>query len=486
MNYESVRKEIISSGVLASEQHIIIGLSGGPDSMCLFDILKKISFDFNLKLYAVHVNHNLRPGVCDKDQYFVEEECRLSGIPCYIENFDCAESAKRRNLTEEEAGRIRRRKAYNMVAEEIQKKGIAKNSISIALGHHADDQAETVLFRIIRGTGVDGLSGMRKIDKDEKGYRIIRPLLDFSKEEIAAYCEEAGIKYCVDETNKDERYVRNWIRCGLIPSILRRNAGFKDGLLRLADTAYRDRAFFEKLATDLVDKVIREETNDRILADGNILRGTDEVIRHRVWNLLLKRVGLNQDVTFIHFDQLEKLLEKASPSAEINMPNGYIARRVYSDIEIINLNSASEFSPAIKIRMCVEHNDDYMCEHNLNEQGIFDSSYCDNIWDGRKILAVFDADAIEGNYGKSMVVIRHRRPGDFIALKGGTKKIQDLFVDDKVPRNERNHIMLAAIDSEVLYIPGFARKSGRPRISKNYKCKHDSRKRIIIETDRSV
>ena len=167
--FHNVKALIQNEELLHEGIHVIIGLSGGPDSVCLFDLLCRLADDMRLRLYPVHVNHQFRPGAAEADQAFTEALCVERGWPCRSFVYDCARIAAEKNLTSEEAGRKARYEAFGIVAAELLRRGIAAQDVAIAIAQNANDQAETILFRILRGTGTDGLAGIAK-----KRYETVR------------------------------------------------------------------------------------------------------------------------------------------------------------------------------------------------------------------------------------------------------------------------------------------------------------------------
>lgn len=167
--FHNVKALIQNEELLHEGMHVIIGLSGGPDSVCLFDLLCRLADDMRLQLYPVHVNHQFRPGAAEADQAFTEALCMERGWPCRSFVYDCARIAEEENLTSEEAGRKARYEAFGIVAAELLRRGIAAQDVAIAIAQNANDQAETILFRILRGTGTDGLAGIAK-----KRYETVR------------------------------------------------------------------------------------------------------------------------------------------------------------------------------------------------------------------------------------------------------------------------------------------------------------------------
>ena len=234
--------------LIENDMHIIIGLSGGPDSVCLFDILCSIAKEnpkMNLKIYAVHVNHKLRPVAAEDDQRYVEELCAEYGVQCYTKIADCLNIARKLNLSSEEAGRKARYDTFSETALNLHStERIPKDKIAIALAHNANDQCETILFRLIRGSGTDGLSGIAYKRFDDNGFAVIRPILDLTRNEIEKYCQERNLSPRIDHTNSENIYTRNKIRNMLIPYIEENfNENITETVNRLGKIASYDREF---------------------------------------------------------------------------------------------------------------------------------------------------------------------------------------------------------------------------------------------------
>jgi len=457
---------------------VVVGFSGGPDSLCLFDLLLDIKEEYKLNLYPVHINHNLRGDASDEDQRFCEEFSGSHGFPCDVYAFDCAETAKERGITTEEAGREFRYDSFLSVAKRA-KKEHSESPVVIAVAQNADDQAETVLMRIIRGTGVDGLAGIPYKRSAGEDVFVIRPLLDIYREEIIDYCSERNLKPRFDHTNDEPVYSRNRIRLELLPSLRDYNPSIKEALIRLAHSAAEDRTFFEAVSNVIYDhtqtkgglhhaatsidghgKVVSgaEVTLDRLM-----LKDEHPAIRRRVISMALKAAGLNEDVGAVHYDAIDEIIKSENPSAQTDLPNGYSARRVYDTIKfgrkVIGDYSARRFTA---------------CELTL--------SALDDVDKIPNTYAAFDLDLLKREFGEDVLDLlefRGRRPGDVMKTEGGTKKIQDLMVDMKIPKDEREAAGLLSIGNQVLWLVP-ANSGIRPRYSSKWRITNETRKIAYI------
>ncbi|MDR1027999.1 MAG: tRNA lysidine(34) synthetase TilS, partial [Clostridiales Family XIII bacterium] len=235
----NIREAIGGMGLIPKGGHVIVGFSGGPDSLCLLHALLHLRAEFDFTVGAVHVNHGFRPGAAEADQAYAERLCADWGIPIDIHTPDVAALARERGETPEEAGRTARYRAFDETAARVERmSGFAPSGIKIAVAQNRNDQAETVLMRLLRGSGPDGLSGMSRRRVSDAGYEVIRPLLAVSRDAIELYCADNGLRPRRDHTNEETGYFRNRIRLELLP-LLRRdyNASVDDALIRLAKIA---------------------------------------------------------------------------------------------------------------------------------------------------------------------------------------------------------------------------------------------------------
>ena len=427
---KTVKETIRQNELIQKGDHIVLGLSGGPDSVCLFSVLGKLSEELDITLEAVHINHKFRPGAAELDAEYVQKICEEAGVICHQYETDCIQKAADEGLTVEEAGRIARYEAFDEVA------GRHGGSVKIAVAQNADDQYETMLFRLMRGTGPDGLAAIQYERKSDRGFSIIRPLLDVEKKAILEYCEAEELSPRIDYTNEQTKYTRNKIRLELIPYIEENfNRGFKSSLSRLSSVLNDDRDYMWQQTAAAMEQVCKDG-----IADVKALAGFHRSIRTRVIMKLIEAAGLTEDVAMTHISTIDGLVCKNSPSGRVNLPSGFEAVFEYGVLRITNSG-------------------DNVREHNT---------------EARKLTAVFDTDEIKKLHPEGEIVIRTRRPGDYIHIGTGSKKIQDLFVDLKIPKGKRDDIQLAAVDSEILWVAGY-------RYSSRYKVTADTKNTQTVE-----
>lgn len=315
---------------------VVIGLSGGPDSLCLFDVLLSLRSRLGIELQAVHVNHMFRPGAADADQKFVEDYCESRGVTCNSFTVDCNKLAEKLDLTSEEAGRKARYDNFALVAKAVEVMGTPHDKVKIVVAHNRNDQAETVLFRLIRGTGTDGLSGMEYRYMGAAGYEILRPLLDTDRKDIIDYCDQLGMKPRMDHTNEEAVYGRNKIRLKIIPEIDKlMDSDVTEAMLRLRDTAAEDRAYMTK-QTETAYKAALEfdPYSDGIRLSREALTKMDDAIRHRVILKAFKEAGLEKDVARVHLLAADGVIAGEQASAALDFPKGYTMRVAYDSVWI--------------------------------------------------------------------------------------------------------------------------------------------------------
>ena len=331
-----IRETIREHNLISNADHIVLGLSGGPDSVCLFHVLLGMAKEMALTIHPVHVNHKFRPGAAEADQEYVEKMCDRFGLEPHVFTVDCSALAEELGMTSEEAGRKARYDAFFRVAEEVAEE--TGGRVKIAVGHNANDQAETVLFRILRGTGMDGIAGMaysrqeRRGSDDGSAFEVIRPLLDVWREDVEAYCKEAGLDPVTDHTNNEELYARNKIRLDLIPHIEEKyNSNFQEGLVRMAEIAAVDKDYFWTQTARLYEELQEPSSGAAAAAEqaGCItlnwrgLAGCHEALRHRIILKAFGEIGLTQDITAERIAGADKVILGAAGGKTVEFPHGY-------------------------------------------------------------------------------------------------------------------------------------------------------------------
>ncbi len=472
MKKNRIIDKIIDGGLILEGSYIIIGLSGGPDSLCLLHSLAQIADSMDLTLIPVHVNHKLRPEA-DAEEENVIRICDRLGLECETFEADCEGVAEELHISTEEAGRQIRYEIFDEVASQVESGGVPRSRINIAVAHNADDQAETVLFRLLRGTGVHGLAGMPAVRNSESGYTIVRPLIDIERSEIEEYIRENRLHPNIDASNMTNDYTRNRIRNELIPHLEKKyNPSIKQALRRYAELAELDDALLNEIAITSMDGNISFEHNpERILLDIGEIRNNPVSINTRIAGFILQTLRLDKFATFELITQLTQLIYSDNPSGSVDLPLGSRAFREYDTIIFTDADEDRKIEPDSTLRM--------MPQVILKKDYHPDEEY---------MYAAFDFDLFnEEHPGKvGELKLRTRQEGDYLPMKKGSKKIQDLLVDSKVMKRARDSILMVAIDSEVLWVLPSKYFSGRNeqekgRFSPKYQITDATERVLFIE-----
>ena len=498
MTLEEIREHIKSLKCLDNGDQIILALSGGPDSACLFYALNQLRSELDLSINCVHVNHGLRGKASDADEDFVRSICRQNNCKLRVVSADINRLASEWKLSTEEAGRRVRYQSFYEEAEKVFKKTGLLPKIMIA--HNMDDQAETILFRIIRGTGVTGIKAMQKVEVTAAGYEIIRPLLGVSKRDILEALDTGNFSYCKDKTNELPIYARNKIRLDIIPAMESLNPALKDAIVRLGDIAREQEDFLDRKAYECLETLQSEHkivlTQRMSIIPANVLRTYHIAIQKRVFSIILKQMGILDNISYKHMESLVELLKSENPSMEIDLPYGFKACRIYEDVGIFAEEFFSTENPFDMKISTVDNLPENMLEREhikfedteksakrtpLNTyrskyqstnrstyqsmyQSTFNSTYHQFGNSDMHFDIFLSKSVFEQRYGKSkQPVLRYRNTGDYMVLKDGVKKkIKNILVDDKIPRILRNRIPLIVVGSEVIWMGDLTgRSNGR-------------------------
>ena len=449
--YRTILDYIRRNRLFAPGDRVIVALSGGADSVCLLVVLNELREALGLELKAVHVHHGLRGKEADRDRDYSRELSERLGVAFAWVQVDAALYAREHGMSVEEAGRHLRYQIF-------EKERLDFSGTKIAVAHHKDDQAETILYNLFRGTGLKGLGGIRPL-RD----RIVRPLLCVGREEILAYLEEKRISYCEDSTNAQTDYVRNRIRSRLLPEIreqINRRAG--ENILHAGEMAAQADAYLEKQAEGILKAWGAGETHEAGAmaacgVDAKALLAEDDIIRNYVIRRMIRSVNESmKDITMIHVESAAALLF-GSDRRQVDLPCGLIAVRRTGELWI---KRKKQEELVDKERNFPLPELDYKTFSYKKGQEIPKNGYTK--W--------FDYDKI-----KCALSVRYRETGDYMTLAGGGRKtLKSYLIDSKVPKEERGKIPLVTEGSHVLWVIGY-------RISEYYKITDDTHTVIQIQ-----
>ena len=442
MLLDRVKRTVDRYHLLEKGDRVIVGVSGGIDSMVLLHVLNAYRQEFALLLVVAHVNHGLRPDESEREAALVQKESERFGLPFEYGNFNVEEFRKTAGLSLQDAGRRIRFHFFDSLCSKYQAR-------KIALGHNADDQTETILLRLMRGSGLKGLKGMDPIREG----RVIRPLLEVWRSEIDSFASENHVPFLLDSSNLRKRYLRNRLRLGLIPLIEKEyQPGFRNILLRTSAILREENDYLERAAEDASKKIIHEEKGALSFRYSEY-ESLHPAIRKRVLEKALDRVYGKETIRESERGEASELLtrmEHPSPSFFIDLPFGVSVEKRY-DIITLDRGRVKEVEPfEIELvhpgRTMVEEIGKEVVIHETTRAGIDSGSF-----DMRGQIAFLDCQSLD-----FPLKLRNFRPGDRFQPVGakGTQKLKEFFIDHKIPRFERSKIPLLVSRERVAWVVG--------------------------------
>jgi tRNA(Ile)-lysidine synthase len=398
----------------------------------------------DLFLVVAHVNHGLRGELGDRDEQFVRRLAEEMGLPFEVERADMAAIASQRRLSLEEAGREVRYAFFRQLR-------LRHGARRIAVAHTADDQAETVLMRLLRGAGPAGAAGMESVTADG----IVRPLLSCSRDEEVKFLHSLGQNWCEDETNDDRAFLRNRIRQGILPQLEEINPRVREALCQFSRLAADDEEFLAALADAEFDRVAVREFS-RVRMETAHLLDLPRPLRYRVIRRALKEVRGNlRRLSLRHVEAVDALLAGEAPNASLDLP-GVVAARSYG-----TLTFSTERLPAWEKGVPVPGEGEYLLPDGSLLTVTRDTGEQTPQAGERSSISV-DPDAAPFPWE-----VRTFRPGDrlYLAGLGGHKKIKKLFMEEQIPLEERPRVPLLCCNAEILWVCGIRRSDSAPPLS---------------------
>ena len=318
-----VKNNILDNNLLNKGDKVVVAVSGGPDSMCLLDVLYRLKDELDIKIEVAHVNHGIRKE-SDGEKIYVENYCNDRDIPFHYLKVDVPTLSKEKKISEETCGREIRYEFFEKVRKET-------NSNYIAVAHNLNDNVETVLLNEIRGCGLKGLTGM-----DFKFNYIIRPLLTIEKKDILVYNNELGLNPCIDKTNEEEIYLRNKIRLSLIPYLQELNPNFITNISRMRLILKEDNDFIVDYVDNIMKDIILEENNDKIVFNfSNIMIQHDSIKKRIIRNIIEKKLSNLDGIESIHVLDIIKLLKNNIKGKKYIIGNKFTIEIIKKNIAVI-------------------------------------------------------------------------------------------------------------------------------------------------------
>jgi tRNA(Ile)-lysidine synthase len=434
---------------------VVVGLSGGPDSSALLAALSAIAPELNLKLIAAHFNHGLRGKESDGDEEFSRKLSKKLGVTFRAGKMKKA--AGSRGVSPEDYYRRQRYAFFNKVTADCKAQ-------KIALGHNMQDQAETVLLNLLRGSGMEGLKGILP----KRDGNIIRPLIEVSRREIIAYLDENGISCRHDSSNESKIYLRNQVRAELIPYLKKYNPKIEETLAQTAQILRNEDEFIRQHVTEALASPFVQKGPDRVLLETGFANNLPQAVRWRLFKTLLTDFSpAKNGFSFVHIKSLDELSRDSEPGKRIILPLGVEARREYENLIL-------EKSKGRKKKIQYEYPvtipaDIYVTERDITVRLKLARKKDIDLKNHDKVY--LDLDKI-----KQPLILRNRKDGDWFVPLGmkGRQKVKNLFIDRKIPYRQRDEIILIVDGISVIFIDNF-------HLSDRVKITPETRNVLVLE-----
>ena len=440
--FSQVKSTIERYKMILPGDTILAGVSGGADSVALLHLLNRLKEELRFKLYAGHLNHMFRGEEAEGDARLVESLAQQWSIPLVNESINVPEYLRKHGLSPQAGAREVRYLFFEKNAGII-------GANRVALGHHADDQAETVLLNLIRGSGISGLGGIPPVREG----RYIRPLLDTRREQIELYCKAFGIPYRMDSSNLKMVYLRNRIRLELIPLLEGKyNPAVVKSLNRLAGIARDEDEYMDSVARAAFGDVVQYREAGRVMISIEKIESLPPAIRRRIIRMACMEVaGFGGMPSFDHVEAVWELAESQVHQGKLDLPGGLRLLKRYRFLEIITEKEGRQV-PFYRHKLQIPGSTvipeigRVMVSRVLEVSQAGDPrQYCDQ-------EALLDLDSIRGT-----VLVRKRMEGDSFYPLGmkGRAKLKNIFIDLKVPREDRDAIPIVTCGNDIVWVAGF-------------------------------
>lgn len=462
-----VYENIENNNMLEAVNEIVLGVSGGADSVCLFrvllDYVKEKNKDISLKV--VHINHMIRE-TATADEAFVRSLCDKYNVPFVVVRADVPAMAKENHQSVEEAGRAAR---YEAFYQEMYN----KEKAIVAVAHNLNDNSETILFNMFRGSGLKGMcgiapvsyKGMKETGKDEnRKMKVVRPLIVCTREEIEEYLSLIGQDYVTDETNLSDEYTRNIIRNDILKTAcVRINEKAIKNVSVAGDFVSKAFYYIEKNVLAAYEELVTEDNGRISMSIEELSQRENIIIDGVIKKALVKVAGAQKDLTKGHIDSIIGLMSMEG-NHKVNLPYEVVAEKLYGNIVIFKgvEDVFLEKNESVIDRAALEDSGEYRVDfrNSIFAFRIIDKNNCSEsdkklikklINEKNNYTKCFDYGKILGS-----LVLRNRRDGDYMMIspKGGRKKLKSFFIDNKIEPDKRMQIPLLTCDNEVLWVVG--------------------------------
>ncbi|MBU4376251.1 MAG: tRNA lysidine(34) synthetase TilS [Candidatus Omnitrophica bacterium] len=468
MIYSKVKQTIKKKALIKKGDRIVVGVSGGPDSVALLNILADIGRTYDIKLFITHLNHKLRGEAAHLDADFVKHLAKRMRIPCLIEEEDVKSLAKRLKMSVEDAAREARYALYERAAKKFK-------ADKIATAHTLDDQAETVLMRLLKGSGSLGLAGI-PYKRRAGRFLVIRPLLDTPRKDIEKYLKKNKIGTRLDASNLENVYLRNKIRNQLIPFLEKTfNPNIKEGLSFLAVILSDESSLLSEIAGRKM-KQVEHPAGKATALSVKALSCLHPALQRIVVRLAIAKVKGNlKNISYKHWSAIEAILN-GTEQKSVNLPEGIRVVKSGDRLLFLAKDSAKKtdhyFSKVLKLRI--------PGEVAVQELSVIIKARA--VKNAPSFLKKKDKNTeyVNGDILGSVLAVRTRREGDRIKPLGmkSPKKLHDIFVDEKVPYETRDRLPVILSGNDILWVAGV-------KLSDDFKLKDGTKKIIKLSAVRS-
>lgn len=421
--------------ILKADSSVVVACSGGPDSMCLLELVLEEKENKNLQVICAHVNHKMRIESEDEAK-FVKKYCEDHGaIYEYMEITDYDDD----NFHNQ--ARIKRYEFFKSLLDKY------KGSY-LMTAHHGDDLIETILMRIVRGSNLKGYIGFKK-ESDFHDYKILRPLINVTKEEIEEFNKENNIQYVIDKSNEKDKYTRNRYRHTVLPFLKNEDQAVHKKFLKFSQELAKFDEFLVNYMSNILTDIIKDDT-----LNVSLFHSQDEFIQRKIIETMIDKIQEDDLFTIEdkHIDLIIDLLNSDKPNSYIELPNGFIAEKSYNEFKITKSNKTTDY--------CIELEDQVKLTNGyklyITENSTDTSNYTIRLNSQELDLPLY---------------VRNRKDGDKISIKNlnGTKKVKDIFIDSKVSLSKRSAWPVVVDSKEtVVWLPGLKKSKFDKEMNDNY------------------
>jgi len=493
-----VRRTIDDHNLLLAGDTVVLGVSGGPDSLCMLHLLRDLAGSYQVSLHVGHLHHGIRGQDADDDAAFVAGLCRSWAIPCAVERADVPALARERGLAIEEAARQAR---YAFLGSQAR----AVGARSVAVAHNADDQVETVLMHFLRGAGLAGLRGMRPLawmdelrlgaegqQPPEPGERIrlIRPLLQVTRQQIEEYCHDHGLEPRFDRSNLDQTYFRNRLRHELIPFLEGYNPNVRQVVRRMAEVVAADYSLLRACLAEAWPQVVRSESDLAIIFDLSALRALPLGLQRSIIREGIHRLRRSlRNIDLVHVDDAVRLVRKGKVGSVATLPRRLALTLGYDQAVLAEegFEGPRESRPRVEsgplvvpVPGTVSLPDGDFADIGRSRRWrattwFIQREALPEDWAQNRdpYLAFVDASKVQLC---CPLVLRQRQEGDWfepLGLRGRRQSLRDFYINVKIPKRERATVPLLVCGENIVWVVGY-------RLDARYAITPDTERALVV------